>query len=260
MYEKKRRFLKMEVIFTRGLRLGSELSNASVLLTRYLSLSACCTCRFNTTRWKSAFPERYHRCTAASYNSLGLVNNIFVYQKLLRQNVKNDVTLAYYSDIKQSSDSDCEKPQTEQKKVSVFQKMKQMTKDYWHILIPVHVITSIGWVAIFYTAVRNGVDIVQLLEYINLSERYIDLVRNSNAGNWAITYALYKIFTPLRYTVTVGGTTMAIRYLSKLGYVKALSFKRQITEPIQSNKCAAEHKKNFKAECKTDRHTEPPKT
>ncbi|XP_012055399.1 PREDICTED: uncharacterized protein C18orf19 homolog A [Atta cephalotes] len=247
----------MDVFFARGLRLSVELGNASILLTKYLPLSACCTCRVNT-RWKSAFPKRY--CyKAASYNSLGLVNNIFVYQKSLKQEInKNGITLAYYSDLKQSSDGNCQKPQTEQK-LTVFQKMKQMTKDYWHVLIPVHVITSIGWIAIFYTAVRNGVDIVQLLEYMNFSEKYIDLVRNSSAGDLAITYALYKIFTPIRYTITVGGTTMAIRYLSKLGYVKALSFKLQSVEPVQSNKCAAEHKKKFKAEYKTDQHSESPK-
>ncbi|XP_071634480.1 uncharacterized protein C18orf19 homolog A-like isoform X1 [Temnothorax longispinosus] len=221
----------MDVIFARGLRFSVELGNASILLTRYLPLSACYTCRVNTTRWKSAFPERYRRYKAASCNSLGLANNILVYQKSLKQDIsKNGIILAYYSDLKPSSEGDCQKPQTEQK-LSVFQKMKQMTKDYWHVLLPVHLITSIGWAAIFYTAVRNGVDIAQLLEYMNFSEKYINLIRNSSAGDWAITYALYKIFTPLRYTVTVGGTTMAIRYLSKLGYVKALSFKRQSTQP-----------------------------
>ncbi|XP_011872129.1 PREDICTED: uncharacterized protein C18orf19 homolog A isoform X2 [Vollenhovia emeryi] len=221
----------MDMIFLRGLRYSAELSNASTSasLTKYLPLSACSTCRVNATRWKSAFPERYHRYKAASCNSLGLVNNVLLHQKSLRQDIsKNDIALAYYSDLKQSPGDDCQKPQTGQK-LSVFQKMKQMTKDYWHVLIPVHVITSIGWVAIFYTAVRNGVDIVQMLEYMNFSEKYVDLVRNSSAGNWAITYALYKIFTPLRYTVTVGGTTMAIRYLGKLGYVKP--FKLQSAEP-----------------------------
>lgn len=37
-----------------------------------------------------------------------------------------------------------------------------------------------------------------------MPEKYIDMIRNSDAGNWAVTYALYKVFTPLRYTVTVG--------------------------------------------------------
>lgn len=70
---------------------------------------------------------------------------------------KNSLALVYYSDVKQSSKDDCQKSQMEQK-VSVFQKMKQMTKDYWHILIPVHIVTSIGWVAIFYIAIRKYVN------------------------------------------------------------------------------------------------------
>lgn len=53
------------------------------------------------------------------------------------------------------SSKDCNVPE----KVSVFQKMKQLAKDYWHILIPVHCITSIGWAAIFYTAVKKYVAI-----------------------------------------------------------------------------------------------------
>ncbi|XP_070149944.1 uncharacterized protein C18orf19 homolog A-like isoform X3 [Polyergus mexicanus] len=226
----------MDVILARGLRFSSDLGNA-LLLTKYFPLSACYTCHVNTIRRKSTFPERYRHYRTASYNPLSLVNNVLVYQRSLRQDVnKNSFALAYYSDIKQSSKGEPQKSQTEQKKVSVFQKMKQMTKDYWHILIPVHIITSIGWVAIFYIAIRNGVDIAQLLEYMSFSEKYIELVRNSSAGNWAITYALYKIFTPLRYTVTVGGTTMVIRYLNKLGYGKApfkASFKRQSAEPVR---------------------------
>jgi len=101
-----------------------------------------------------SFTERCHCYRITSHNSLGLINNRFTYQRSLKQDVtKNSITLAYYS--KQSSENDCQK-QTEHK-ISIFQKMKQMTKDYWHILIPVHVITSIGWVAIFYAAVRKYV-------------------------------------------------------------------------------------------------------
>ncbi|XP_014473729.1 PREDICTED: uncharacterized protein C18orf19 homolog A isoform X2 [Dinoponera quadriceps] len=241
----------MDIILVRGLRFTSDLRNVPTLLTKYFPLSACCPCRIETTSWKAirifrtstnavrtirlvSLAERYPFHRIASRNSLGLVNHILACQKSLKENVnKNGVTLAYYSDFKQKSEGDCQEPQAE-KKVTIFQKMKQMTKDYWHILIPVHFVTSAGWVAIFYTAVRNGVDIVQLLEYLNFSEKYVNLVRNSSAGNWAITYALYKIFTPLRYTVTVGGTTIAVRHLSKLGYVKAPpSFRRQPVEPAR---------------------------
>lgn len=66
-------------------------------------------------------------------------------------------------------------------------------------------VTSVWWLIICNSVyISSGVDIVQLLEYMNFSEKYVDAIRNSSAGNLAITYALYKIFTPLRYTVTIG--------------------------------------------------------
>lgn len=101
--------------------------------------------------------ERYPRYRTASHNSLNLVNHVLSCQRSFKQNVnKGGIISAYYSDLKPSPASDGEKSQTAQK-VSIFQKMKQMTKDYWHVLIPVHVVTSLGWVAIFYTAVRKYV-------------------------------------------------------------------------------------------------------
>lgn len=164
----------MDVILVRGLRFSSDLRNIPTLLTKYFPLSACCPCYVETTRWKTArifrtstntvrsiklvsLAERYPLYRIASRNSLGLVNHILACQRSLKESVnKNGITLAYYSDFKQKPEHDCQKLQVEQK-ISVFQKMKQMTKDYWHVLIPVHVVTSIGWVAIFYTAVRKYV-------------------------------------------------------------------------------------------------------
>lgn len=133
-----------------------------------------------------------------------------------------------------------------------------MTKDYWHILVPVHIVTSAGWVGLFYATIKNGVDIIKIMELLNFSEKYLEMVRNSSAGNWAITYALYKIFTPLRYTVTVGLTTMTIRQLSKSGIVKPLPFGKQaqiIPKTRESNKTTT-----HKATPKTGEETEPPKT
>ncbi|XP_001604862.1 protein FAM210A isoform X2 [Nasonia vitripennis] len=126
---------------------------------------------------------------------------------------------------------DCnEAPAAAEEKKTVFQKMKQLAKDYWHILIPVHIVTSIGWASVFYIAAKNGVDIIGILESLHLSESYLEMLRGSNAGHWAVTYALYKVFTPVRYTVTVGGTTMCIRYLNRWGYLKYKNPKPASTE------------------------------
>lgn len=41
------------------------------------------------------------------------------------------------------------------KKLGLFARFKKMAKDYWYVLIPVHVVTSIGWFgAGYYTSVR----------------------------------------------------------------------------------------------------------
>lgn len=40
-------------------------------------------------------------------------------------------------------------------KASLFQRFKQMYKDYWYVLIPVHVVTSVFWTGGFYFAVKR---------------------------------------------------------------------------------------------------------
>jgi len=37
-----------------------------------------------------------------------------------------------------------------------------------------------------------------------MSESFVDKITKSGAGNLAVAYALYKIATPARYTVTLG--------------------------------------------------------
>ena len=53
-------------------------------------------------------------------------------------------------------------------------------------------------------------DIVGVLEAMGTSEKILNYMRNSEAGYIALSYACYKIATPARYAVTVGGTTLGI--------------------------------------------------
>ena len=90
----------------------------------------------------------------------------------------------------------------------IVKRFKQMFKDYWYVLLPVHVATSAVWLGGFYLALKSGVDIVGLLERLGTSERILDYLRHSEAGYIALSYACYKLATPARYAVTVGGTTL----------------------------------------------------
>ncbi|XP_046828574.1 protein FAM210A isoform X2 [Vespa crabro] len=217
----------MEAIINRSLRLTSILGSNSSFLINNGVLSARCLCCTNPKFGiHGNNNENNARYRTALRNYFLFSHNNFVCQRTFKVN-KHDIMLAY-SNNPQNQPKEDNIPLPD-KKLSIFQRMKQLTKDYWYILVPVHIATSMGWVAIFYMAVKNGVDIVTMMEHLNLSEKYLTMLRSSGAGNWAIVYALYKIFTPARYAVTIGGTTMSIRYLNRLGYLKVSSFKKAAT-------------------------------
>lgn len=55
-------------------------------------------------------------------------------------------------------------------------------------------------------------------------------LRDSHLGHVAIAYLLYKIATPARYTVTIGGTTFAIKYLVRGGYIKPMPTRKELVQ------------------------------
>ncbi|XP_050488118.1 protein FAM210A isoform X3 [Bombus huntii] len=220
----------MDVSFCRGVRFATTLGFSPILMTKNFLETTRLTRYTDSRRWRLKFFERHPHYRNLSCNYVPFLNRIKTYEMPYRHKF-------------------------------VFAKMKQMTKDYWHILVPVHIVTSIGWIVTFYVTIKNGVDIAHLMELMHFSKKYIDKVKDSTVGNWALAYLLYKIFTPLRYTVTIGCTTMAIRQLSKSGIVKPLSFGKQsqmVYKTAESSKTTTTMtpKTGFKIE----RQTEPPKT
>lgn len=63
----------------------------------------------------------------------------------------------------------------------------------------------------------RGINVVPWLEYIGIGETIIKPFRSPNVGNIAMAYLMYKLATPARYTVTIGGTNMVIRYMRRTG-------------------------------------------
>ncbi|BFZ19778.1 hypothetical protein BsWGS_22816 [Bradybaena similaris] len=105
------------------------------------------------------------------------------------------------------------------KKLTLYQRFKKTYKEHGKILIVVHLLTSAVWFGSFYTIARTGVDVVSFMEKLNLSEKIISPFRSGGLGNVAVAYLMYKLATPARYTVTIGGTNLAIRYLRKEGMI-----------------------------------------
>jgi len=124
---------------------------------------------------------------------------------------------------------DPDKPQKE----GIVKKFKKMAKDYWYVLIPVHVATSIVWFGGFYMLTKSGVDIISVLEFLHVPKSYLEKLEGSEAGYLALSYACYKVATPARYTVTVGGTTYTIVKLEERGLLKKSS---EVADTIKDKK------------------------
>lgn len=105
------------------------------------------------------------------------------------------------------------------KSMGLFQRFKKTFKQYGKVLIPVHLVTSSVWFGTFYYAAMKGVNVVPFLEMVGLPESIVGLLRDSSSGYALTAYAMYKIATPARYTVTLGGTSLSVQYLRKHGYL-----------------------------------------
>lgn len=149
-----------------------------------------------------------------------------------------------------ASSSSTEPPAVPEK-LGLFARFKKMYKEYWYVLVPVHCLTSVAWFGGFYYASTSGVDVIAILESLGVSETLINPVRDSSLGHIAIAYLLYKIATPARYTVTLGGTTISIKYLEQWGYIKPIPSKARLVQMYKDKKeniqeKIAEKKQDFK--------------
>ncbi|KAM9415985.1 uncharacterized protein C18orf19 homolog A isoform 1-T2 [Salvelinus alpinus] len=103
--------------------------------------------------------------------------------------------------------------------IGLVQRFRRTLKQYGKVMIPLHLITSSMWFGTFYYAAMQGINVVPFLEYVGFPEKLVKLLEHSQSGYALTAYAMYKIATPARYTVTLGGTSLSIRYLRKHGHM-----------------------------------------
>lgn len=91
------------------------------------------------------------------------------------------------------------------------------------------------------------------MEYYEFSESIIDKLKNSRLGHVAIAYFLYKVATPARYFVTLGGTTFAINILSKRNIIKPMPSRDKLVQIYKDKKDDLQQKVADKKQELTDR-------
>ena len=81
---------------------------------------------------------------------------------------------------------------------------------------------------------NRGVDVVPILQWLGASDRIISPFTKPGVGLAAVTYLLYKLATPLRYTVTIGGTHLSVRYLRRWGYLPPIASSDTIRSMVKT--------------------------
>jgi len=197
------------------------------------SLLPVCSHFFTPSHKFSSLPHHsMARCTFLRAIKCENLPNHFSHHPYLRHPLRGEVTFLGQNNF---STSKCSLSDDRKKSENpgIVKRFKAMIKDYWYVLVPVHVATSIVWLGGFYLMLKAGVDIVGFLEYVGTSQRILDYMSSSEAGYYALSYACYKLATPFRYTVTVGGTTFTIAKLKDTGYLKSTT---EVAEKIKDAK------------------------
>ncbi|XP_078071802.1 uncharacterized protein C18orf19 homolog A [Mustelus asterias] len=139
---------------------------------------------------------------------------------LQHDTVSDSVQKSYFSHTKLNQDmGGMETDPLQDPSIGLFQRFKRTFKQYGKVLIPVHLLTSTMWFGAFYYAAMKGINVVPFLEYVGAPKGIIHILSNSQGGNALTAYALYKLATPARYTITLGGTSVAVKYLRSHGYL-----------------------------------------
>uniref|UniRef100_UPI00398E4CD3 uncharacterized protein C18orf19 homolog A n=1 Tax=Pristiophorus japonicus TaxID=55135 RepID=UPI00398E4CD3 len=137
-----------------------------------------------------------------------------------QDNVSDSVQETYFSDAKLTPEAAAvETDPLQDHSIGLFQRFKKTLKQYGKVMVPVHLFTSSIWFGTFYYAAIKGVNVVPFLEFIGAPKTIIQILSHSQSGNALTAYALYKLATPARYTVTLGGTSFAVKYLRSCGYL-----------------------------------------
>ncbi|XP_005094566.1 uncharacterized protein LOC101861348 [Aplysia californica] len=101
------------------------------------------------------------------------------------------------------------------------QKLQRAVKEYGSTVIVFHVGISLMSLGFFYALVSSGVDVVRILQAVGIGEAIIQNKLATGTGTFVMAYAVHKVFAPVRIATTLTATPFIVRYLRRIGFLKA---------------------------------------
>uniref|UniRef100_A0A6P7G4S0 Protein FAM210B, mitochondrial-like isoform X1 n=1 Tax=Diabrotica virgifera virgifera TaxID=50390 RepID=A0A6P7G4S0_DIAVI len=131
------------------------------------------------------------------------------------------------TDIKEAAKDDSKRSEKEipekivlKETLSRKEKLKKAVKEYGSTVIVFHIGISLMSLGTSYLLVSSGLDVASLFKTIGLEEWIKNSNIATNAGTFAVAYALHKVFAPVRITITLASVPLIVRYLRKVGFLK----------------------------------------
>lgn len=123
-----------------------------------------------------------------------------------------------------NSEEQSKKSQNNSEKLSIMQRFKKTYKEHGLVLVVVHcVIGWPFWYGLCFSVAYCGLDVVPYLEYCNFPDSWVDPFRSGHLGTVAVMFLLMKLLSPIRYSSTVYGTRLVIKYMHKSGRFKPVA-------------------------------------
>ncbi|KAF8781758.1 protein FAM210B, mitochondrial-like [Argiope bruennichi] len=130
-----------------------------------------------------------------------------------------------YSNESKPDSSSTQKEQTvlqesNASKVNQRTRLKQAVRDYGATIIVFHVAISLTSLGLCYLAISNGVDVVRILTYIGFSDSLISSKVAVGGSTFVVSYAVHKLFAPVRIGITLSVAPFIVRYLRRINWLK----------------------------------------
>lgn len=123
---------------------------ASVITARLLARNSVQFLKFNNSKYLPICSSLYICCNNSSNTTFH--NNSICYVFPTRTNLNfKFIDVRHFSHDEPPKKQITEKTEDQkEKKLSLFQRFKEMYKKYWYVLVPVHLVTSAFWFGGFY--------------------------------------------------------------------------------------------------------------
>uniref|UniRef100_A0A8D0GA82 Family with sequence similarity 210 member B n=1 Tax=Sphenodon punctatus TaxID=8508 RepID=A0A8D0GA82_SPHPU len=108
----------------------------------------------------------------------------------------------------------------DEKKPNKSQQLKKVFKEYGAVGVSFHIGISLMSLGIFYVAISSGVDMTAILFKLGFSEAVVQSKMAAGTSTFVLSYAIHKLFAPVRISITLVSVPLLVRYFRKIGFFK----------------------------------------